>query len=265
MPELPEVETVCRLIKSCLGGHRIESVEAFKDEIVFRGVASDEIEGQLLNKTVGEVGRKGKYFWIDFGEDAFLIGHLGMSGWITRLERDEETPKFAKLRLDSTSGCSIVITDARRLGRIWISSDPRQDKTIKALGLDAYSELPAKSRFHELIVARKAPIKAVLLDQSLLSGIGNYLADEVLYQARVAPNREAKSLNAKETSKLHSAILDVIGVAVDVGADEDRFPDTWLFHHRWGGKRGAEKIGKHQIVRETIGGRTTAWVPSVQK
>ena len=103
------------------------------------------------------------------------------------------------------------------------------------------------------------------MDQHILSGIGNWVADEVLYQAKIAPQRPASSLSGSEYSALRKSIEKVIKVSVDAGVDEEKFPKTWLFHHRWGGSRGADKIGKHDIKRTTVGGRTTAWVPAVQK
>ena len=117
----------------------------------------------------------------------------------------------------------------------------------------------------EVLRRRKTPIKAVLLDQKTFAGVGNYLADEVLYQARIAPTREASELTEEEVTKLRGAIKKVVATAVEADADETKFPDTWLFHHRWGGKRGAAKIGRYDIVRETVAGRTTAWVPALQK
>ena len=120
-------------------------------------------------------------------------------------------------------------------------------------------------RSSALFERRKAPIKALLLDQRILSGIGNWIADEALYHARIAPARTASSLSSAELSALRRAIHYVVKTAVDAGADETRYPKGWMFHHRWGGARGVEKIGGKHIVRDTVGGRTTAWVPGLQK
>lgn len=264
MPELPEVESVCRLMRENLLHRRIVSADAHVDEIVFKKIPSSEIEDVVKDATVTGIGRKGKYFWIQLDNGQSLIGHLGMSGWIETLLPSQEAPRFTKLILRTETG-GIVITDARRLGRIWFSPDPESDPTIKKLGRDAFRELPPARELHKLLTVRKAPIKAILLDQSFLSGIGNYLADEVLYAAKIAPTRPCSTLTEKETSNLHRAIVKILKIAVDANADENLFPPDWLFHHRWGGRRGADKIGSHSIVRETVAGRTTAWVPSVQK
>ena len=128
--------------------------------------------------------------------------------------------------------------------------------------------LPSAARLHAMLRERRSPIKAVLLDQSFAAGIGNWIADEVLYQAGIAPKRRASTLTAAEARRLRSKIRSVIGRAVGAGSDSDRFPRWWLFHRRWGHRRGgppATTVRGEPIRHETVGGRTTAWVPSAQR
>ena len=156
----------------------------------------------------------------------------------------------------------------RRLGRIRLRQDPATEPPISALGFDAWRAMPTPARFHAMLRARNAPIKAVLLDQSFAAGIGNWIADEVLYQAGIAPKRRASTLSAAEAGRLRSRIRSVIERAVSEGSDSDRFPRWWLFHRRWGHRRGGPPAitvrGEH-IRHETVGGRTTAWVPTAQR
>jgi formamidopyrimidine-DNA glycosylase len=281
MPELPEVETVCRVIRRALQGQRITRVEVARDAIVFGGLAPKAIEKAVLGRTVQAVGRHGKFFWLTFaGEGPTLFLHLGMSGWVreigltgTRLhghgrapfDDEQGRPRFLKLGLGARSGPAIVLTDPRRLGRVWLGPTPERDPRIARLGRDAFDDLPSVSELLVMLGRRKIPIKAVLLDQGALAGIGNWVADEVLYQAKIAPKRSAASLTATEVTALRRAIVSVLSRAVKVGAAHERFPKSWLFEHRWGGTRGAERIAGQLIVREEVGGRTTAWVPSRQK
>jgi formamidopyrimidine-DNA glycosylase len=85
-----------------------------------------------------------------------------------------------------------------------------------------------------------------------------------LYLAGIRPSRHGKTLTIEDCTRLHAALRDVISHAVEVGADKDKFPSTWLFHYRWGGAKGDEVIDGQSIIREQIGGRTTAWVPTRQ-
>jgi formamidopyrimidine-DNA glycosylase len=281
MPELPEVETVCRLMRHALQDKRITRVEVIPDAIVFSSVARTSIEKALLRRTVRAVGRHGKFFWLTLdGDGPTVFGHLGMSGWIraigkqgTRLQGhgdapfddQEGRPRFLKLGIYTRDGSGIVLTDPRRLGRVWLGPSPEADSRVTRLGRDAFDDLPSASELRSLFGRRRIPIKAVLLDQSALAGIGNWVADEVLYQSRIAPKRSAASLTVAEVAALRRCIRSVLGRAVKVGADHQRFPKSWLFEHRWGGTRGAEKIAGQPIVREEVGGRTTAWVPTRQK
>jgi formamidopyrimidine-DNA glycosylase len=281
MPELPEVETVCRVMRRALVGKRITRVEVVRDTIVFSGLAPATLEKALLGRTVQEVGRHGKFFWLTLdGAGPTVFGHLGMSGWIravgtqgTRLHGhgdapfDDETgrPRFLKLGLHVRDGSGIVHTDPRRLGRVWLGSTPATEPRLKRLGPDAFDELPSAADLGALFGRRRIPIKAVLLDQSALAGIGNWSADEVLYQSRIAPKRRADSLAPAEVTALRRAIRSVLAHAVKVGAEHQRFPKSWLFEHRWGGARGAAQVAGQAIVREEVGGRTTAWVPTRQK
>ncbi|MES1227885.1 MAG: hypothetical protein ABUL72_04385, partial [Armatimonadota bacterium] len=107
--------------------------------------------------------------------------------------------------------------------------------------------------------------KGALLDQSLFAGVGNWVADEVLYHAHINPARLCNTLAEAEIKALLKQLKVVLDVAVDAEADDNKYPATWLFSHRWGGKRGSQEINGHKIVRDTVAGRTTAWVPEVQK
>jgi formamidopyrimidine-DNA glycosylase len=281
MPELPEVETVCRVMRKALLRKRIARVEIVGDAIFFSGLAPRTIEKALQHRTVRAVGRHGKFFWLTLdGEGPTVFGHLGMSGWIravgkqgTRLhghgdapfDDEEGRPRFLKLGIHTQDGSGIVLTDPRRLGRVWLGSSPEADARVKRLGRDALDDLPSAGELRSLLGRRRIPIKAVLLDQGALAGIGNWVADEVLYQSRIAPKRSAASLSAAEVNALRRAVRSVLARAVKVGADHQRFPKSWLFAHRWGGTRGAQRIAGQPIVREEVGGRTTAWVPTRQK
>jgi len=280
MPELPEVETVCRVMRRALGGKKIKDVEIVPDTIIFGATPPEAFKKAMIGRTVKNIGRRGKTWWIEFDQAPTFFGHLGMSGWIrelgthtTRLKEhgdaplDDETgrPRFLKMLITATDGTRVSFTDARRLGRAWLSESSEKDAKVKKLGPDALDDLPKGKDFDALFIKRHAPIKALLMDQSILSGIGNWVADEVLYHAKIAPARAASSLSSAEFAKLRKTILDVLTKSVEVNADSEQFPKNWLFHHRWGGSRGADRIGKHDIKRDTVGGRTTAWVPAVQK
>lgn len=279
MPELPEVETARRTLQRVLVGHKIVSAEAPDDHIVLSGLSGHDVEKALVGAEVTGIGRRGKYWWIDLDRKPCVMGHLGMAGWIRELgapsirlrehgqapfEDEQGRPRFLKLMLKTDEGKRVVFTDGRRLGRLWLG-DPATDERIQALGPDMLESPPSAAELHRILSARKAPIKALLLDQALFAGVGNWIADETLYQSGISPKRPGSSLSLMEVERLRKALLGILQTAVDVGADSEKYPKDWLFMHRWGGKNGVEEIGGKAIVRERVGGRTTAWVPSKQK
>lgn len=280
VPELPEVETVRRTLERTLVGKKIVEAEIAPDEIVLKGISPDLIQAALVGRTVTAAGRRGKYFWLELDEKPWLFAHLGMAGWLREigvptirlrehgnapLEDKEGRPKFLKMRLKAEDGSEVVLTDGRRLSRIWLCESPEKDAAISKLSRDMYLDLPTADEIHKRIAKKAAPIKAILLDQAVFAGVGNWIADEVLYVAGIRPSRLGNSLSIDETGKLREAIKMVLDHAVKVGADKEQFPESWLFHYRWGGGKGDDLIEGQQIVREQIGGRTTAWVPSRQK
>jgi formamidopyrimidine-DNA glycosylase len=264
MPELPEVETVRRLIEGVLRGRRIVSVATADDRIVYDGATPSRVAAALRRRTVTAVRRKGKHFWLETDARPCVLFHLGMSGWVEAY-RDRARPRFWKIELVADDGARIAMTDPRRLGRIRLRDEPLAEPPLVNLGLDVLDELPSPRVLGALLRRRKAPVKAALLDQSLLAGVGNWLADEVLYQAGVDPRRPADSLRDDEIRRLRSALARVVGRALDAGADDSRFPRTWLFHHRWGRRKDALTARGERIVHLTVGGRTTAFVPDRQR
>ncbi|CAN5542512.1 formamidopyrimidine-DNA glycosylase [soil metagenome] len=278
MPELPEVEAARGVIRRALQGSPISEVFVPDDPILLGDTPAEAVREALQGSTVLDVGRRGKYWWLELDRRPWVFGHLGMTGQILdfqsepfRYTRKRKTfdengePRWVKLDLKTADGRRMAFTDARRLGHLWLAESPETDRRVARLGPDAYDELPDKEEFYTRLHRRKAPLKAVLLDQAFLAGIGNYLADEVMYQGRIAPLRLASELSPDEVESLRAALRHILDHAISVGADYERFPEEWLFHHRWGGERGSQEIDGRAIQRDTIGGRTTAWVPELQR
>ncbi|KAL1740848.1 hypothetical protein HDZ31DRAFT_85200 [Schizophyllum fasciatum] len=185
---------------------------------------------------------------------------------------DEWPPRFMKFILHFSDGAQLAFTDARRLGRIRLAADPLHEPPISDLGFDPLLCMPTREDFGRLVTRRKCPIKALLLDQSFSAGVGNWVADEILYHARVHPERRCNTLTSDELDELHRQTEAVCRIAVEANADADRFPDGWLFRYRWDkGKKGV----KHKMVLPsgepatlkwvTVGGRTSAYVEELQK
>ena len=291
MPELPEVETARARLQKTLKGKKIVKVIVDRlDTICYDQASPDKVARALKGAVVTGTGRKGKYFWLKLNRRPWLLLHLGMTGnieirrpdkkgkldnewgwggvalWQSRAQAfvPGKPPRFCRLMLFLENGVQVAITDPRRFGRIRLSDDPENTPTIQKLGFDPLHDFPSAKDLFTKLSRKRVAIKAVLLDQSVFAGVGNWIADEVLYQAEVDPHRLCADLTKDEVARLRKKLLAIIKTSVGLDADYDHYPKSWLFHYRWGKEKNAKDHRGRTILHETIGGRTTAWVPTVQ-
>ena len=274
MPELPEAERSRRLLEQYAVGRQIERVWCADDSIVFDD-GPRATKRALTGRTVVAAKRRGKQIWCELDRAPHPLFHLGMTGGfrvagvpplkLRSSPKHEEPvwpPRFTKFRLFMEDGGEIVMTNARRLGRIRLRQDPEHEAPIARLGFDPIIDPPTPRAFVEKIRARKAPVKAVLMDQSFSAGVGNWIADEVLYQARIDPQRRANELTDSEARRIRQRLIAIVRTAIDRNGDQSTFPRTWLYHRRWGKDENAVTVEGHPIEFVVVGGRTTAWVPA---
>jgi len=278
MPELPEVERGRSIAAHVAEGRMIRHVRIRPDSIVFDGVGPRRFGNALRGRTVQAVKRRGKQLWFELDRLPWPLFHFGMTGGFrtpgeiplilaSSGQRTDPSwpPRFTKLHLIFDDGGELVMTNARRLGRILLRHDPLNEPPISRLGFDPLLNLPPTVKLVAALAIRKSPIKAVLMDQAFAAGVGNWIADEVLYQAGIAPTRRADQLSLREVQQLRRRLKSIVHRAVRVSAEKHRFPHDWLFHRRWGKATDAVTVDGHAIEHITIGGRTTAWVPSRQR
>jgi formamidopyrimidine-DNA glycosylase len=265
MPELPEVETSRREVVKAARGRVIRKVLTVEDNIVYEGVTPDMVAKALTRRRMIDLHRRGKHLWMELDKRPWPLFHFGMTGWLHVYREEKERPRFWKIEMQFDNGVRVALRDPRRLGRIRLRQDPAGEPPISLLGFDPVHDLPGLKFFEEEFARRKAPLKAVLLDQSFSAGVGNWIADEVCYQTGIDPRRRAHELTPREVKMLRTKLKQIVDFAVKVGADDAKFPKTWLFHYRWGKTKGAAD-GRGRAIRfGTVGGRTTAWVDGVQR
>jgi formamidopyrimidine-DNA glycosylase len=275
MPELPEVEHGRRVAESVAHGRTVVQAHVASDRIVFPD-GPDAVKRALKGRTVRAVKRWGKLLWLELDRGPCVSFHFGMTGAFRtkdraplplahgpgREEPDAWPPKFCKIELVFDGDGRLAFTNARRLGRVRLHEDI--EMALSGMGFDPLLALPPPAKFRELLSARSGVLKAVLLDQSFAAGVGNWTADEVLYQARTDPRRRACDLDPDEQKRLHQALRRVIKTAVRADAHAERFPRTWLFHRRWRRSSAKAAPSKETLRFDTIGGRTTVWCPDRQ-
>ena len=209
MPELPEVETIKNELIPHVVGRRVTGVTLFWEKMVIRPSIA-EFRARLIGQEVSGVGRRGKYLFFHLSSGEILVIHLRMTGSLL-LEAAPSDNRFTRaiLHLD---GVSINFRDPRKFGVMWLADSVNElDRRLgpEPLGGDFNAAVMA-----QILRSRSAPVKALLLDQSLIAGIGNMYADEALFAAGMHPLRSGGSLCEDEIKRLHTAIRQVLQAAI---------------------------------------------------
>ena len=209
MPELPEVETIKNELIPHIVGRRITGIEIFWDRMVVRPSVA-EFCSRLIGQAISGVGRRGKYLLFYLSSDEILVVHLRMTGSLL-LEEATSDNKFTRaiIHLD---GVSIDFRDPRKFGVMWLTDS--LSELDGRLGPEPLSNEFTYKVLAEKLSNRSAPVKALLLDQSLIAGIGNMYADEALFTAGIHPLRPGGSLSGDEIKRLHGAIRRVLLAAI---------------------------------------------------
>ena len=208
MPELPEVETVVRGVRGSLVGHT--ALEAWSDwPRIVRGTTAEAFTSRVRGQTFRTVTRRAKYILCQLDHD-LLVVHLKMTGRLYVAPDDAvyDADRWLHFRLQLDGGQQLRFSDARKFGLVALVS--RFDEIAPALGPEPLEDEFAVPDFAARLARRSTPIKAVLLDQSVVAGVGNIYADEALFLARIHPLRPASSLRAEEIAALHGAIRVVL-------------------------------------------------------
>src|SRR2546430_9581274 len=288
MPELPEVETIARGLAQQVTGESIESVWLGSKPEPLKSPAR-EIARTLEHSRIAGVRRVGKHIVLDLensglenrglensassrkrlsGKKSQWIVHLGMTGSLVVCPPDAEVEKHTHAIVRLSSGRELRFVDPRRFGRL---SVVRSSNGFAASGLeplDVGFEL-----FVGLFRKRKTPIKSALLNQQLLSGVGNIYADESLFRARIRPRRRAASLSREDLRRLYLAVREVLTEAIELGGssvsdyvDADGEEGFFQLQHRVYGREGEPcLVCKTAIKRVVIAGRSSHYCPKCQK
>ena len=210
MPELPEVETVKNELMPHIVGRRLNGVTLLWEGMV-RQPSIEDFCSRIVGQKITGLARRGKYLIFGLSSDDLVI-HLKMSGSLLIGHDSQEPPKYTRAILHLDEGTNIFFRDPRKFGAMWLTKG--ENTIINKLGPE-----PLEADFTPQILAqrlstRKAPVKAILLDQTFIAGIGNMYADEALFAAGIHPLRPANSLSPDEVERLHSSIKQVLWSAI---------------------------------------------------
>jgi formamidopyrimidine-DNA glycosylase len=229
MPELPEVETIVADLRPHLVGRTIVRCELRFPSIV-RYPEPEQFIDSIAGLTVEAVGRRGKFILITLGSGRLLVVHLGMSGQLRLVDAATEIANHTHAIFDLDDGRQLRYRDPRRFGRLLLGTEDELllSGTLPRLGPEPIDPTFDADELFRLLRRRRAPLKAVLLDQATVAGVGNIYADESLHRAKLRPDRIARSLSRKSVRRLHQSLRDSLEVAIrNRGSSVDTYRDAW--------------------------------------
>ena len=278
MPELPEVEVMRRDLDREVVGKKIKAVEVTGLRSVRRHKTKKAFIACLEGRRIAGVARRGKYLVLRLDGDDALVVHLGMSGRLLRAKSArEKLPKHTHVVITFTQGGQLRFVDPRTFGEMFVASLAEIDDQVEELahlGIDPLETTMSWDQFGRLVAQRKCRLKALLMDQRFLAGIGNVYSDEILFTAGLRYDRESDSLSDQEIRRLYRAIAEILQDAVKHRgsslADEqyvDLFgkPGDFQKQHNVYDREGeACRRCRHTVVRRRFSNRSTFFCDACQ-
>lgn len=270
MPELPEVETLRRELEREVVGKRVKTVEVHGTRTV-RRQSKKEFQTRLEGTKITGVDRRGKYLLLRLDTGDVLVVHLRMSGRLLRAAGKDPVAKHTHVIITFSQGGQLRFVDPRTFGELFVVAADRLDEEapeLAQLGVDPVDEPMSWTDFARLLVSHPMKLKAFLMDQSLLAGIGNIYSDEILFAAGLRYDRMTDSLSSQEIRRLYRAVVETLHDAIKYGgstlADEQYVdlhghPGHYQEHHRVYDRerRPCPRCRRNPILKAKFQGRST--------
>lgn len=259
MPELPEVERLKRYFDAT-------SLHQKMSDVIINDSRILQCAAGTLKKVIGQQKftsshRIGKYLFAETGSNTVIVFHFGMTGHLKYFKAEEDTPKYSRALFKFNNGFYLAFVCRRMLGKIDVAENIATYKKKKKLSEDAFAM--SFQTFRNNLKGRKSAIKPLLQDQSIAAGIGNWIADEILFKEKIHPATPLSQLDEKSLEGIYHSMRKILKMAVNKNAEASEYPSDYLFHHRKAGSKCPQCGGK--VERTKIRGRSTYYCPDCQK
>ena len=274
MPELPEVETIKRIIEPQLRGAAVHTVLLNRPEIIASPSAEEFCE-RLKGQTIGGMTRRGKFLTILLENGDRVTLHLRMTGCLLVTPPEAPLQKHTHLILQLSNHQELRFSDPRRFGRFWLLQKGEEDTKsgVQKLGLEPFDEALTADYLQKQFGRKKRAVKDCLLDQSVIAGIGNIYSDEILFAAKIHPSRQALCLGYEEWQRLADTIPLILAYFIE---KNDISPEEYLAGNGWDYRNTPFfKVYGHKgepcpccgepLCKTTIAGRSSVFCPKCQK
>ncbi|MDT0388827.1 Fpg/Nei family DNA glycosylase [Streptomyces dubilierae] len=258
MPELPDVEGFRLLLESCASGRMIRHVDV-RDPGVLHGIDARGLRDALVGRRFGTPRRHGKWLLARTGGPTLVL-HFGMTGSLVCARTEDPVEAYDRVLFTLAGGRRLRFRDQRKLQGLWLAHDDSDvDRLLGRQGPDALAV--DRTEFETLLAARRGHLKTALTDQSVLAGLGNLLADEILWRARLRPDRPARDLTEADRRRLYGEMRRTLRTSVSAGRVPPR--DSWLTGRRDDHDPRCPRCGT-ALCRTRMAGRGTVWCPRCQ-
>jgi formamidopyrimidine-DNA glycosylase len=277
MPELPEVETVRRELEREAMGKRVKTVEVNGNRSIRRHNTKKQFITRLEGAKVTGVSRRGKYIVVRLDNGELLVIHLGMSGQLLRAQAKDAVAKHTHVILTFTQGGQLRFVDPRTFGEMFVSTPDTLTEDVPELadlGPDPVETPMSWTKFAGMLLAKKAKLKPLLMDQKFLAGLGNIYTDEILWQAGLRWDRTTDTLSTQEIRRLYRAVVETLHEAIKHRGStlsDQQYVDLYgkpgeyqLEHNVYDREGLACRRCRGVIAREKQSGRSTFYCPSCQ-
>jgi len=274
MPELPEVETVRRVLEPQLRGRKISSLTVIRP-IVLAHPEPEVFRRNIEGAEIETLDRRGKFLLFRLANGDTLTGHLRMTGQLLVMRSEEPVEKHTHVIFTLDNGCGLRFIDSRRFGRFWLIRNGETDtfSGIGRLGIEPFDERLTAAYLHERLGRRRVAVKECLLDQHVIAGIGNIYSDEILFAARIHPARKANLLSKRDWKTLAEIIPPLMSFFVE---KNDISPEDYLtgkgqdyrntpYLNVYGHEDDPCICCGTLLKRTVIGGRSSCFCPQCQK
>jgi formamidopyrimidine-DNA glycosylase len=277
MPELPEVETIRRELDREVAGKRIKTVEVNGNRSIRRHTNKKQFITRLEGQKITGVQRRGKYLVVALESGDLLVIHLGMSGQLLRTANKDAVAKHTHVVITFTQHGQLRFLDPRTFGEMFVTTPDEltsQVPELASLGLDPVEEPVNWADFGRLLLSHHMKLKAFLMDQSIIAGIGNIYSDEILFDAGLRYDRSTDELTTQEIRRLYRAVVSILHDAIKFGGStlaDEQYVDLhgkageYQEHHQvYARDKQACQRCRHIIAKVKFGGRSSYYCPGCQ-
>ncbi|HEQ98946.1 MAG TPA: DNA-formamidopyrimidine glycosylase [candidate division Zixibacteria bacterium] len=253
MPELPDVEVFRKYLNRTALNRKIEKVEV-RDKDVLGAHSARSLQMKLKGRKFKETERRGKYMFVRFEKNAWLVLHFGMTGFLKYYKNEDQEPDHARVIFNFANGYKLAYDNQRKLGKVDIAKGLEDFAAENDIGPDVLKDDFDLGKFKEIMDKKRGLVKSALMDQKSMAGIGNIYSDEILFRAGIHPASRTEKLGNKEVKKIFKALKTVLNKAVEAEVDPQKMPRSYLLPNREAGRKCPQCKGK--IESRKFSGRT---------